>query len=90
MVSLTKEDQRVHFFLASSEQFFIEWLDTNEVAQTQVTVIGDLTKLDAQIYFEYLSPPPEINFPQMFELTGSYMFIFRIIYSNNRREYVFH
>ena len=76
MVSLTKEDERIHFFLASSEQFFMEWLELNVVSPTEITVIGDLPKNEALKYFESLHPPQDIDFLKLFELTGKFLFIY--------------
>ena len=76
MINLTKEDQRVHFFLSSSDQFFLGWLDVNFGSPTRLKVIGDLTRSEASKYFDSLIPPREINFSNLFDLTGKFLFIF--------------
>lgn len=70
MLFLTKENALVHIFLASSEQFFLNWLQRKISNGISVVTIGDLNKIDANIYFNFLKPPPDLSFENVFPLTG--------------------
>ena len=74
ILNLTKESNLVHFFITSSEQFFLDWLETNFGSPTQCLVIGDLPKDEAHKYFDSLHPPQEIDFQSVFNLTGLFYF----------------
>ena len=69
LTALTKVKHRIHAFLVSSEQFFLEWV-LKRIQTKDIYSLGDLNKTNADLYFATLGPPPELNFDGMFALTG--------------------
>ena len=69
LTALTKVKHRIHAFLVSSEQFFLEWV-LKRIQTKDIYTLGDLNETHARLYFSTLSPPEELNFDDMFALTG--------------------
>ena len=74
MKHMTKETQKLHIYLASSEQFFLQWIEKCIGEGMRTLTIGDLKKEDAREYFYTLNPPLGLLFETVFELTGIFFF----------------
>ena len=76
MEAITKEDQCINVFLASSEQFFFNWIKSKLANKMTLIVVGDLPKNEIKKYYELLMNEygykiqNKISFEDLFELTG--------------------
>lgn len=82
MVKNTKQDPRLHVVMASSDSFFLEWLNTRNIARhADVYTVGDLSYEEAERFYllqvegiasslRKLAPP----FAGIYEVLGGRMF----------------
>ena len=69
-----KETCKLHVFFASSEEFFIKWIQNKLSSKLNYTIITDLKKNEAESYFNLITKDLEKNklipFEILFQLTG--------------------
>ena len=75
--TITKEKpskERLYVFMASSEQFFFKWVQSNMQDKCRIIHIVDLSKIQAQNFYnikkeEYALQNFKINFNKLYKLT---------------------
>ena len=83
MESITKHKKPVYVFLASSDQFFVGWMQKKLDYKITPAVIGDLSKQETKIFYEYLivknassAFQNRFSFEELYELTGFNLLFF--------------
>ena len=74
LAALTNIDKSAHVFLASSEEFFYFLLREIEVYMIEIITIGNLSKREAEAYFNKCKTEKNYNlrisFENLFKITG--------------------
>ena len=77
--SMTKAEHSIHVFMASSEQFFYNWIGSKLLNKFSIIQVVDLPKKQAELFYNQLKDELNLNdflnadaFDNLYKLTGFY------------------